>query len=158
MENWGHLASIVPRLVDALLAQGRDDEGLRLMEFTERRVVPEDVDGQVGWRRVKAKVLARRGDLEEAERLARDATAIAGRTDYLDLRAQAVADLAEVLRLLGRRKESASALEEAIPTVRREGQRRRRGQAPRFAGRAATRSLKRPRLGRPLYDRGEPRR
>jgi tetratricopeptide (TPR) repeat protein len=121
MENWGHLASIVPPLVDALLAQGRDDEGLRLTDFVERRLVPEDVDGQVGWRRVRAKVLARRGDVEEAERLARDATAIAARTDYLDLRAQAATDLAEVLRLAGRRRESASALEEAIRLYEEKG-------------------------------------
>ena len=114
MENWGYLASIAPWLVDALLAQGRDDEGLRLTELVEPRVVPEDVDGQVGWRRVRAKVLARRGDLEEAERLARDAAVIAARTDYLDLRAQAAADLAEVLRLAGQPRESESALEEAI--------------------------------------------
>jgi class 3 adenylate cyclase/tetratricopeptide (TPR) repeat protein len=121
MENWGHLASIVPPLVDALLAQGRDDEGVRLTALVERHMVPEDVDGQVGWRRVRAKLVARRGDLEEAERLARDATAIAGRTDYLDLRAQAVADLAEVLRLADRSRESALALEEAIRLYEEKG-------------------------------------
>jgi tetratricopeptide (TPR) repeat protein len=112
----GYLSSAVPPLLDALYLQGRDEEALRLAERwrPERLTVPEDVDAQVGWRRVRAKLLARRGDLEEAERLARDAAAIAGRTDYLDHRAQAIADLAEVLRVAGRPKESASALEEAI--------------------------------------------
>ena len=121
MENWGYVASVVPRLVDALLAQGRDDEGLRLTELVEPRLVPEDVDAQVGWRRVRAKLLARRGDLEEAEHLGRDATMIAARTDYLDLRAQAAADLAEVLRLAGRPKESESALKEAIRLYEEKG-------------------------------------
>ncbi|MGB2875579.1 MAG: adenylate/guanylate cyclase domain-containing protein [Gaiellaceae bacterium] len=119
----GFLASAVPKLADALLAQGRDEEALQLTERwrPERLTVPEDADAHVGWRRVRANLLARRGDFEEAERLAREATAIAGRTDYLDLRAQAAADLAEVLRLADRPKESASALEEAIRLYEEKG-------------------------------------
>ncbi|MGB2952407.1 MAG: tetratricopeptide repeat protein, partial [Gaiellaceae bacterium] len=119
----GFLASAVPKLVDALLVQGRDEEALQLTERwrPERLTVPEDVDAHVGWRCVRAKLLARRGDFEEAEHLARDAAAIAGRTDYLDLRAQTAADLAEVLRLADRPKESASALEEAIRLYEEKG-------------------------------------
>jgi hypothetical protein len=79
-----------------------------------RLTVPEDVDGQVGWRRVRAKLLARRGDFEDAEHLARDATDRAARTDYLELRAEASADLADVLRLANRPSEAAAALDEAI--------------------------------------------
>ena len=75
---------------------------------------PEDAEAQVGWRRVRAKLLARRGDLDEAERLGREAVAIASGTDYLDARAHAAADLGEVLRLAGRPQDSATALEEAI--------------------------------------------
>jgi class 3 adenylate cyclase/tetratricopeptide (TPR) repeat protein len=114
IENWGHLASIVPPLADALFALGRDDEGLGLTEFAERLTVPEDVDGQVGWRRVRAKLLARRGEIDAAERLAREATAMSSATDYLDLRAQAHADLAAVLRMVGRSADATEALEEAI--------------------------------------------
>jgi class 3 adenylate cyclase/tetratricopeptide (TPR) repeat protein len=112
----GYLASAVPLLVEALLEQGLDQEALRLTEQwrPERITVPEDVDAQVGWRRVRAKVVARRGDVEDAERLAREATSLAARTDYIDLRADASADLAEVLRLAGRPRESAAASEEAI--------------------------------------------
>jgi tetratricopeptide (TPR) repeat protein len=83
--------------------------------------VPEDVDAQVGWRRVRAKLLARRGDVEEAERLAREAMALAARTDYLDLRAHTSADLAEVLRLAGRPQASAAASEEAIRLYEQKG-------------------------------------
>jgi hypothetical protein len=66
----GYLASAVPLLLEALFQQGRDEEALQLTERwrPERLTVPEDVDAQVGWRRVRAKLLARRGDLEEAER------------------------------------------------------------------------------------------
>ena len=63
---------------------------------------------------MRAKLLARRGDVEGGERVAREATALAARTDFLDGRAQAVADLAEVLRLAGRQKESEAAVREAI--------------------------------------------
>jgi len=79
------------------------------------------LDAQAGWRRVLAKVLAQHADFEEAERLAREATALAARTDFLYLRAHVSADLAEVLRLRGRAQESAAALEEAIRLHERKG-------------------------------------
>jgi siroheme synthase len=65
--------------------------------------------------------LARSGELEEGERLGREAVAIASATDVLQLRAQALADLAEVLRLAGRPRESAAALEEAIRLCEEKG-------------------------------------
>ena len=70
---------------------------------------------------MRARLLARRGEVEEAERVARDAAAMASRTDYLDLRAQTTADLAEVLRLADRPKESASTLAEAIRLYEEKG-------------------------------------
>ncbi len=118
----GFLSSVAPLLVEALFVQGRDEEALQLTERwpPERLTVPEDADAQVGWRRVRAKLLARRGDFEEAERLGREATAIASGTDYLDLHAQALADLAEVLRLAGKPEESAAAVAGGDPAVRAE--------------------------------------
>ncbi len=82
----GFLSSIAPLLADALYMQGRDEEALRLTERwrPERLTVPEDADAQAGWRRVRAKVLARMGDFDEAERLGREAMAILSRADYLD--------------------------------------------------------------------------
>jgi tetratricopeptide (TPR) repeat protein len=113
--DWGHLATLAPKLADALVINGGDpEEALRLTELAERSATPGVADEDIGWRRVRAKLLARRGDLGEAERLAREATARAARTDLLDDRAQALADLAEVFRLGGRPEESAGALEEAI--------------------------------------------
>jgi len=119
----GFLSSVAPLLVEALFAQGRDEEALILTERwpPERLTVPEDADAQVGWRRVRAKLLARRGDFEEAERLGREATAIVSSTDFLDLHAHALADLAEVLRLAGKLEESAAAVQEAIRLYERKG-------------------------------------
>ena len=121
MGNWGNLAVLAPRLADVLFAQGRDEEALRLTALTERITNAWDAEAQIAWRRVRAKLLARRGDIVEAERLAREATALAARTDFLDWRAQAAADLAEVLRLAGRPEESAAAVQDAIRLHEKKG-------------------------------------
>jgi predicted ATPase len=122
MGDWGHVATLAPKLADALFIQGgRDEEALRLTELAERSSTPGVADEDIGWRRVRAKLLARRGDFDQAERLAREATARAAPTDLLDDSAQALADLAEVLRLAGRPKESAKALEEALHLYRQKG-------------------------------------
>jgi tetratricopeptide (TPR) repeat protein len=121
MGNWGALATLAPELADALFALGRDEEALRLTELAESVATPEDAAPKVGWRRVRAKLLARRAHLEEAERLAHEAVALAAGTDHLDLRADAIADLAEVLRLAGRPEESAAGLEQAIGLYEQKG-------------------------------------
>ena len=122
MGDWGHFATLAPKLADALFLQGeRDEDALRLTELAERSATPGVADEDIGWRRVRAKLLARRGELEEAERLAREAAARAALTDLLDDHAQVLADLAEVLRLGGRRKESAKAIDEAIHLYERKG-------------------------------------
>jgi tetratricopeptide (TPR) repeat protein len=122
MGDWGHLATLAPKLADALFMQGgNDEEALRLTELGERSTTPGVADEDIGWRRVRAKLLARRGDVDEAERLAREATARAALTDLLDDSAQALADFGEVLRLRGRPQESATALEEAIDLYEHKG-------------------------------------
>jgi class 3 adenylate cyclase/tetratricopeptide (TPR) repeat protein len=121
MGNWGNLAVLAPILADVLFVQGRDEEALTLTELTERIASTWDVQPQIAWRRVRAKLLARRGDVEEAERLAREATALAARTDFVTDRAQAAADLAEILRLVGRPKEAAAALQEALRLYEEKG-------------------------------------
>jgi hypothetical protein len=110
-------------LVDAVLRQGREGEALDLTERwrPERLTVPEDADAHSGWRRVRAKALARAGELGEAESVGREAVEIVARTDYLDAHATAVADLGEVLRLGGDAEGSVSAVEEAIRLHERKG-------------------------------------
>jgi len=56
---------------------------------------------QILWRQVRGKVIARRGDLQEGERLAREAVALADETDMLNAHGDALTDLAEVLALAG---------------------------------------------------------
>jgi tetratricopeptide (TPR) repeat protein len=74
----------------------------------------DDLLAQMLWRQVQAKVLARRGAGAEAERLAREAVAIAEQTDMLDFQALAYADLGEVLELVDRVEDAAEAFEQAL--------------------------------------------
>ena len=123
MGELGYLASAAPQLVEALYRQGRFDEALVLSERwqADRLTVPEDLDAQVGWRAVRAKLLAQGGHLDEAEALAREADALCAGTEELELRARALADLAEVLRLAVRPEESRTVLEEALRLHERKG-------------------------------------
>jgi tetratricopeptide (TPR) repeat protein len=110
----GHLATVAPLLADVFYLQGRPDEAMPLTELVARSALADDLDPQVAWRRVQAKVLAQRGDFENAEPLARKAVELAERSDYIDLHARAIEDLVEVLRLAGRSQEALGELEPAI--------------------------------------------
>ena len=57
---------------------------------------------------------ASRGEHEEAERLAREAVSISGRTDAPMWHGDALYDLAEVLQLAGRTDEAAAVFEQAL--------------------------------------------
>ena len=75
------------------------------------------------WRQVRAKVLARRGERAEAERLAREAVAVGEDTDMLNVQGAAYDDLADVLALAGKVDEAAVALEQALVSYERKGNR-----------------------------------
>ena len=106
------LAALLARAVEA--GGGPDEEVERHCEASRAAAGNEDVISQVLWRATMARVLARRGAAEEADRLAREAVVGAERTDLLNLRGDALLDLAEVLRLAGRQAEAAEAGREAL--------------------------------------------
>ncbi len=81
----------------------------------------DDAITQMLWRQVRAKVLARRGEHAEAERLAREAVATGEQTEMLDAQGDVYADLAEVLSLANRPKEAAEALKQALARYERKG-------------------------------------
>jgi tetratricopeptide (TPR) repeat protein len=66
-------------------------------------------------------VVAARGDFDESLRLAREAVAIVGQTDWLNVHGDALLDLAEVLRLAGRHQEATPVVEEAVRLYERKG-------------------------------------
>ena len=104
-----------------LVELGRDDEALELTREGEELTAEDDITAAVPWRGARAKVLARRGDADEAERLAREGVMIAERTDWLNLRGDALMDLAEVLRLDGRQRDAAEAARDAADRYEQKG-------------------------------------
>ncbi|MHB8696088.1 MAG: AAA family ATPase [Solirubrobacteraceae bacterium] len=108
-------------LAAALHAAGRLDDADAWTARAAELSQSEDREAQMFWRQLKAKVLARRGEHAEAERLAREAVAIGEDTDMIDTQADAYADLAEVLLLAGKPHEGTAALEQALERYKQKG-------------------------------------
>jgi tetratricopeptide (TPR) repeat protein len=116
------LAHAAGTLGQALYALGRFEEAEASAERgAELESSSDDPWPEMDWRQVKAKVLGRRGEHAEAERLGREAVATGDATDLLDATAGAYADLAEVLQLAGKPDEATAALEQALDRYARKG-------------------------------------
>jgi class 3 adenylate cyclase/tetratricopeptide (TPR) repeat protein len=117
----GYLSTVAALLAEAVRMQGRLEEALQLSKASEQAAAPDDFDSQGAWRSVRAQALAEQGAVAEAERLAREGVTLLEPTDFLVNRAESHVALADVLRLAGRRKEAAAALEEALHLYQRKG-------------------------------------
>jgi tetratricopeptide (TPR) repeat protein len=106
-------------LAQALLALGRDDDAEQWLERGRDTASSEERLPQMLSRQAGGKVLARRGELQEGERLARDAVALAAETDMLNAHADALVDLAEVLALAG--QDARAELARALALYERKG-------------------------------------
>jgi class 3 adenylate cyclase/tetratricopeptide (TPR) repeat protein len=109
------------RYASALYELGRLEEAEEWAKKGSEMGASDDMATQVLASQVLAKVLARRGEHTEAERLAREAVAGADSTDSLVAQGDARHDLAEVLELAGRRDDAAAALNEALELCERKG-------------------------------------
>ena len=108
-------------LADAVAAQGLWEEPLSLTEAAGRAAGPGDVLAQLLWRSARARALAAAGRLEEAETLAREATALAGSTDFLWDHANALMTFADVLVARGRTDEAGDAARSALELYEQKG-------------------------------------
>ncbi|HET7044630.1 MAG TPA: AAA family ATPase, partial [Gaiellaceae bacterium] len=106
-------------LARALYELGSSEEAEAWTARAAELGASDDAMTEFLWRQVRARLLADRGELEAAERLAREAVALADRTDALDSVAAAYADLGEVLALAGRTDEAAAALGGALERYER---------------------------------------
>jgi tetratricopeptide (TPR) repeat protein len=106
------LSTVAVDLADALYVQGRLDEAERFTNVSEDAAAPDDVVSQSKLRSVRAKVLAQRGQLEDAVELAREAVRL-GSNDLND-GARLRLNLGEVLSQAGCREEAIKVVEEAI--------------------------------------------
>ena len=109
------------KLAQALCALDRLEEADAWAGRAAELGASDDALTQMLWRQVRAKVLARRGQHAEAERLAREAVAVCEKTDQLDAQGDVYADQAEVLSLAGRPEEAGAALEHALSCYERKG-------------------------------------
>jgi class 3 adenylate cyclase/tetratricopeptide (TPR) repeat protein len=123
LEDESFLSTAAGSLARALYALDRLDEADAWAGRAAELGASEDAATQMMWRRIRAKVLARRGEPAEAERLAREAVAISDETDDLNAQGDAYDDLAEVLLLDGRTDQAAGALGEALERYGRKGNR-----------------------------------
>jgi tetratricopeptide (TPR) repeat protein len=117
----GYLSTMAAMLAEALLRLDRDEEALEQTQVSERTAAADDVLSQVHWRSTRAKVLARAGEVEQAEQLAREAIPYGERTDYIDLQADALRALAEVLTAAGKPEEATAAAQQALELHERKG-------------------------------------
>ncbi len=117
LEEMGERAfrsTMAATLAAVILEQGRDEEAEALAEVSARLGASGDLITQVRWRRVRARVLARREEIRAAEALAREAWSIAEATDFVNERADALIDLSHVLEASRRCDEAVAAASEAL--------------------------------------------
>lgn len=86
-----------------------------------RPAMEGDFDPEFRWRAVRARVLAHRGEFEEAEKLAREGVEIVEQTDWWLHRGQAQSALGEVLELAGRVDQARASYEQAVDAFERKG-------------------------------------
>jgi hypothetical protein len=108
-------------LAEVIYRQGRYGESESWVCVAEGHAASDDIGAQYLRRSVEAKLLARRKSFAEAERVAREAVALAERTDALNNRAKVLLDFAEVLRLGGKSVEATEAIELALEQFERKG-------------------------------------
>jgi tetratricopeptide (TPR) repeat protein len=121
MGKKGHLCTIAAHLGDAVFRQGRLDEAERLSEVSEELGASDDRYNEAAWRRLRAKVLAARGDLARAEAFARQAVDVAAEVGFLDDAAGAWLDLAVILSAVGKEDEARGPAAEALALFERKG-------------------------------------
>jgi tetratricopeptide (TPR) repeat protein len=115
------LAGTAAMLAEVLYAEGRHEQAEDFCRAGEEAAAEDDLSAQVGWRGVRAKLLAAQGRAEEAEELAAEAVRLGERTDFLTVHGAALLDLGTVLAHAGQAEEAAAAIGEALELFRRKG-------------------------------------
>jgi tetratricopeptide (TPR) repeat protein len=122
MGEKGYLATTAAFLARAIAADGgRHREAERFIEVSLEAAGGEDLSAQMVALGLRARILATRGELAEAEELARSAVALAARTDFLSQHGDALLELAFVLDAAGQASDAQAAVSEALGLYRRKG-------------------------------------
>jgi class 3 adenylate cyclase/tetratricopeptide (TPR) repeat protein len=114
-------STVAALLGQAIWAQGRFDEASEFARVARELADDDDVLSQVGWRTVEAKHLAQSGQPAEGIALARAAVALAETTVDIELRADALLDLDDTLRLAGDTRARGPAIRQALALYEQKG-------------------------------------
>ena len=117
----GWLSTMAGLHSSALYDLGRLEEAEAAALQSREAATSDDANAQAGWRAALAKVLARKGEHEEAERLVEEAVTFTGRTDELDNQGYLYLDSGEVYRLAGNAEKGEAALREALSRFEQKG-------------------------------------
>jgi predicted ATPase/class 3 adenylate cyclase len=120
MGETAQLSTMAAFLSRALYRVGNYREADAATRTSEAAASPDDIASQMIWRGTRAKLLALRGE-SAAEPLAAEAVALSRETDFTNWQADALVDLAETLRILGRGGEATPLLEEALALYEAKG-------------------------------------
>jgi ATP/maltotriose-dependent transcriptional regulator MalT len=115
----GMRSTIATLLADALTRQGHDDEAINVLDVADEIAQADDFDPQVRSRFVRARILARRGDIIEANRLSAEAVELIAVTEQIVLHGEALVARAEVLQASGNLDGCEARLREALELFER---------------------------------------
>ena len=121
MGEKARLSSRAAILAGIVYELGRYEEAMVLVDEAEASSAADDMEPQIWLRGVRAKVLARRGRFDDAEREARENARLAEETDWPAYTGMAWSDLAEVLYLAGRSDDAVVAARRAEEFFERKG-------------------------------------
>jgi tetratricopeptide (TPR) repeat protein len=117
-----YAAMVRAHLAHVLLAQGRHDDAVAMIDSSLALGAGSGERFEVYWRTARAKALVHTQDrAAEAVRLDREAIEIVARTDRLNLHAEALAMLGDVLAASGDRAAAIAALDDARRLYERKG-------------------------------------
>jgi DNA-binding SARP family transcriptional activator len=115
------LATRAGTLAAAMYAQQQYDEAARWVDLARESAGPDDLDAALSWQPVQTMLLARRGELDDAEDLARATVASARTTDSLIRQGDSLMVLAAVLGAGAKDDEATALVGQAVRVYERKG-------------------------------------
>ena len=114
MHDVSVLPTVAAELAEVMYSREAYEEAERLALGSRDSTASSDIESQIRWRAILAKVLARQGRHAEADELASEAVAQASAVEFPLLEGAAELALAEVRRLAGRLDDAATAASRAL--------------------------------------------
>jgi DNA-binding SARP family transcriptional activator len=115
------LASAGHLLAESLWRSRRADEAMLATVLAEGVTGEDDLAAEMGWRGVRAKILADRGEMRDAEALGREAAELGANSEFLLFAGWAYEDLAYVLAVEGKGNEARETRDLARAAYQRKG-------------------------------------